>query len=61
MNSYEIKKRTNGKYYFYLTAPNGMVLVTSQDYASKAACYNGIYSTQINAVTEKIKDETDKS
>lgn len=55
---FRIKQSTNGKYYFILQSTNGYVLVTSQDYASKAACYNGIEAVRKYASTEKIEDET---
>ena len=58
MSKYEVKQQKDGKYYFVLKAPNGYVIATSQKYASKAGCYNGIASVQSNASTEIIEDET---
>ncbi len=58
MTKYEIHQRKNGFYYFILKAANGQVIVSSSDYASKAACHNGICFVQINGSTEKIEDET---
>lgn len=56
---FKIKQRKNGKYFFILEASNGYVLVTSQNYSSKAACYNGIESLKTHATTKIIEDETD--
>ena len=46
---YEIKKAKNGKYFFNLKAGNGEVILSSQMYASKSSCKNGIASVQSNA------------
>lgn len=58
MSKYEVKQQKDGKYYFHLKAPNGMVLVYSQGYASKAACYNAIEGVRKHGITEIIEDET---
>lgn len=55
---FKIKQREDGKYYFILMARNGYVLVTSQDYASKVSCYNGIESVRRHAYDAIIEDET---
>lgn len=56
---FKIKQRKNGKYYFMLFATNGYMLVTSQDYSSKAACYNGIESVRKHSYNAIIEDETE--
>ncbi len=39
----------DGKYYFRLKAGNGEVIFTSQGYASKKSCLNGIESVRKNS------------
>ncbi len=56
---FKVKQRENGKYYFILMARNGYVLVSSQDYASKVSCYNGIESVRRHAYDAIIEDETE--
>lgn len=40
------------KYYFRLKAGNGQVILSSQGYASKAGCMNGIESVKTNATDD---------
>ncbi|KAA3638668.1 MAG: DUF1508 domain-containing protein [Bacteroidetes bacterium] len=40
------------KYYFRLKAGNGQVILSSQGYASKAGCMNGIDSVKNNAADD---------
>ncbi|WP_333599489.1 YegP family protein [Flavobacterium sp.] len=49
MGKFVITKRTNGDFQFNLKATNGQVILTSQGYASKAGCENGIDSVKTNA------------
>ncbi len=49
----------NNKYYFNLKANNGQVILTSQGYASKSGCENGVNSvkkncTDVNSYDRKI-------
>lgn len=44
-----ISKRSNGQYQFNLKAGNGQVILTSQGYADKAGCRNGIESVRRNS------------
>jgi hypothetical protein len=53
MGKFVIKKASNGQYYFNLKADNGQVILTSEHYTTKAACYDGIDSVKANA-----KDDT---
>ncbi|HQR06326.1 MAG TPA: YegP family protein [Gemmatales bacterium] len=46
---FEIKKSKNGQFYFNLKAGNGEVVLTSEQYTSKAGAKNGIASVQNNA------------
>jgi uncharacterized protein YegP (UPF0339 family) len=40
---------SKGKYYFRLKARNGQTILTSQGYASKSGCTNGVQSVKTNA------------
>lgn len=44
-----IEKSKNGKFHFTLTAKNGQVILTSEQYNSKSSCQNGIESVKKNA------------
>ncbi|GAA3594432.1 YegP family protein [Flavivirga amylovorans] len=46
---FEIKNSTNEKFYFNLKAGNGEPILTSQMYASKQGCENGITSVKVYA------------
>lgn len=45
---FEITTDKQGKFRFTLTATNGQVILTSQGYAGKPACKNGIASVKTN-------------
>ena len=45
---FELKKTASGKFMFNLKAGNGQVILTSQQYASKASALNGIESVRKN-------------
>jgi uncharacterized protein YegP (UPF0339 family) len=49
MSKFEITKRKNGEYQFNLKAGNGEIILTSEGYAGKDGCKNGIASVQKNA------------
>ncbi len=49
MGKFVITKRTNGDFQFNLKASNGQVILTSQGYATKDGCKNGIDSVKSNA------------
>lgn len=49
MGKFTITTRTNGEFQFNLLATNGQVILTSQGYASKATCMNGVESVRTNA------------
>lgn len=46
---FEIKKSTNGQFFFNLKAGNGEVILTGETYSSKQAAESGIASIQVNA------------
>ena len=48
MGNFVIKKATNGEHFFNLKADNYQVILTSQMYSSKTACFNGIESVRNN-------------
>ena len=49
MGKFEIKKDNSGQFRFNLKAGNGQVILTSQTYASKDGCKNGIESVKKNS------------
>ena len=53
---FEMKKAKNGKYYFNLKAGNGEIILTSQMYADKGGCENGIESVRNNSASEDMFD-----
>lgn len=46
---FEISKRSNGEYQFELKAVNGQTVLTSEGYAARASCDNGISSVRRNS------------
>ena len=49
MAKFVITKRTNGDYQFNLKAGNGQIILTSEGYATKSGCQNGIQSVKNHA------------
>ncbi len=59
---FEIKKAKNGKFYFNLKAGNGEFILSSQMYADKRGCKNGIESVRKNSATEaQFETKEDKN
>ena len=56
MGKFEIKTDKAGKYRFSLKANNGQVILTSQGYASKSGCENGIESVRTNSKNDDMFD-----
>ena len=52
MGKFVVTVRKDGDFQFNLLATNGQVILTSQGYASKASCLNGIESVKKNAQNE---------
>jgi uncharacterized protein YegP (UPF0339 family) len=52
MGNFVIKQATNGEHYFNLKADNYQVILTSQMYSSKPACFNGIESVRVNGTDD---------
>ena len=57
MGKFVISEAKNGVK-FNLKAGNGEIIATSEVYASKDACKNGIASVQKNAPTAPVEDQT---
>lgn len=53
-----LKKSTDDRYYFILTAKNGEPILTSQMYQTKQGCKKGIESIKANAPEAPIEDLT---
>jgi len=53
-----LSKSVNGQFYFYLQAPNGEKIATSETYTTKAAAQNGIASVKVNAPIAPTLDIT---
>jgi uncharacterized protein YegP (UPF0339 family) len=49
MGKFVISQRTNGEFQFNLQADNGQVILTSQGYAGKPSCMNGVESIRTNS------------
>ena len=56
MGKFEITSRKNGEFQFNLKATNDQVILTSQGYATKATCLNGVESVKKNSQEEKRFD-----
>lgn len=50
----EILKRKDETFMFNLRASNGEIIMTSQGYAAKSGCQNGIESVKVNSVDKKM-------
>jgi uncharacterized protein YegP (UPF0339 family) len=55
---YQLLSNTEGRPYFNLTAVNGQVIGTSQQYSSTAARDAGVRSVQANGPTRAVEDLT---
>jgi len=49
MGKFQISTRTNGEFQFNLSADNGVNILTSEGYTTKASCLNGIESVRKNS------------
>lgn len=47
---FEIKRASNGEFFFHLQAGNGQIILSSEMYKAKASAINGINSVKKNAV-----------
>ena len=56
MGKFEIKTDKAGKFRFSLKANNGQVILSSQGYASRSGCENGIESVRTNSKNDDMFD-----
>ncbi len=49
---FEIKKASNGEFFFNLLAGNGQIILSSEMYKAKASAQNGIESVRKNCLEE---------
>ena len=49
MGKFVVTQRTNGDFQFSLKAGNGQIILSSQGYAAKPSCLNGIESVRKNS------------
>ncbi|TVZ55985.1 hypothetical protein OD91_1262 [Lutibacter sp. Hel_I_33_5] len=54
MGKFEIKTDKAGKFRFNLKAGNGQIILSSQGYANKAGCDNGIESVRTNSQNDAM-------
>ncbi len=59
MGKFEITTRKNGEFQFNLKASNGQVILTSEGYATKANCKNGIESVKKNGPDDSRYERKD--
>lgn len=57
----EKKQRSNGEFYFEVKAPNGQVVLYSEDYYSEAGRDNGIESVKQNSLIDDRYDKRDSA
>ena len=59
---FEIFKSEKGdKFYFRLKAKNGQIILSSQGYASKASCKNGVESVMKNAADDALYERKESA
>jgi uncharacterized protein len=56
--TFELCKDARGEYRFYLKAPNGEIIASSESYRSKAAAQRGINSVRTVARGATVVDNT---
>lgn len=62
MGKFEITKRKDGEFQFNLKAGNGQVILTSEGYANKSGCVNGVESVRKNSQDDsKFERKTAKN
>ena len=57
--TFELYKDKRGEYRFYLKAPNGEIIASSESYKSKAAAEKGVNSVRTAARGATVVDNTD--
>jgi len=61
MGKFVISKRRNGEYQFDLKAGNGRIILSSEGYASRSGCENGIESVRKNAPDDSMYERKNAS
>ncbi|HMR92532.1 MAG TPA: YegP family protein [Chitinophagaceae bacterium] len=61
MGKFVITKRSNGEYQFNLKAGNGQTILSSEGYAAKSGCENGIDSVRKNSPDDSKYDRKTSS
>lgn len=61
MGKFVVTKRANGEFRFNLKAGNCHTILTSEGYASKSACLNGIESVKTNSKDDSRFDKKESS
>ncbi len=56
-----VKQGSTGKFRFSLVSTNGQVVATSQTYATKATCMNGVRSVRKLAADAGLEDQTTRA
>lgn len=56
---FQVSKGKDDKFYFNLTAKNGLVIFSSQGYRGKDGCKNGIESVKKNSRNDKLYERKD--
>jgi uncharacterized protein YegP (UPF0339 family) len=56
----QVKKRDAGGFQFVVVGQNGRTIATSEPYASKASCMNGVTALQRAATSAQVEDQTTK-
>lgn len=59
--SYDLKKATNGQFYFNLKAGNGEIILTSEMYVAKGSAQAGIASVQANCTHDERYDKAEST
>lgn len=61
MGQFKISTRSNGEFQFNLTADNGVTILTSEGYTSKAGCRNGVENVKKNSQSKDNFEMLDAS
>lgn len=56
LGQYEVKRSSDGEWYWVLSARNGQVLCTSELYTTKAMCEKGIRAARLAAPLASVKE-----
>lgn len=56
---FQVTEGKDNKFYFNLTAANGLVIFSSQGYTTKVGCNTGIFSVKKNSTSKKNFERKD--